>query len=188
MATAASMQSNARFRACKAPSRLVRSGLAHGLILPSVTYQDITAAIIAPTNGLDVHATAQKKPSHGVWDRKKALHTFVSPSKTIDAFFSRTTLALPDEGKIRFLCLYPMVTNQFSASELDESAMRSSLTSRFITPNETIGNHCEKEETTGGRPNKSSLSTRVSSTASSGAEMLDSDGIDNRWPRTMLSV
>lgn len=67
MATAASMQSNARFRACKAPSRLVRSGLARGPILPRVTYQHLLhRSHCDPTNGSGVPTTAEKMPSHGV--------------------------------------------------------------------------------------------------------------------------
>ncbi|KAK1463580.1 hypothetical protein CCUS01_08267 [Colletotrichum cuscutae] len=78
------------------------------------------------------------------------------------AFFSRTILDLPGEGKIRFSCLCALVTNQFSASELDKTALQSSLSSR--------------------RRNDGLKARQVDFFVPL------SDGINSRWPRTMLSI
>lgn len=52
--------------------------------------------------------------------------------------------------KVRFVFHVHALWSQIkiSASELDQTALQSSLSSRFITLNETIENHCQEEGTT----------------------------------------
>ncbi|UQC74155.1 uncharacterized protein CLUP02_00803 [Colletotrichum lupini] len=126
MATAASMQSNARFRACKAPSRLslwpdkriwctydcsedakswcVGPGRGITSINPSKTMQKkplaISLAYVDTTASSRVRAGPPAPIMIAHTHLPAHIHTTISGS--ICAFFSRTILDLPGEGKIRF--------------------------------------------------------------------------------------